>query len=148
MASIITDMTRRCNVFYPVQRRDILHDLWCFLSQWNTRPSGDAGSNCSWLKQMLQGASSCNVCTNRTRCHSRSPDWNPKENIWDKVAREVYKNGHNLQRVGAFCETIFIKVSNSLLETLKLLTNVGNNNYWILLLVILPHLAFAYCSSS
>ena len=51
-----------------------------------------------------------------------SPDLNPTENnvnIWGWMAREVYKNGHQFQTVGALREAIFTTWSNvptSLLE--------------------------------
>ncbi|GLD57284.1 mitochondrial ubiquitin ligase activator of nfkb 1-A isoform X1 [Lates japonicus] len=50
-----------------------------------------------------------------------SPDLNPIENVWGWMAREVYKNGRQLQTVDALREAIFTTWSNvptSLLETL------------------------------
>uniref|UniRef100_A0A3Q2G3V1 Tc1-like transposase DDE domain-containing protein n=1 Tax=Cyprinodon variegatus TaxID=28743 RepID=A0A3Q2G3V1_CYPVA len=65
-----------------------------------------------------------------------SPDLNPIENIWGRMAREVYKNGHQFQTVDALREAIFNTWSNvptSLLEKLassmpKRLFEVINKN--------------------
>uniref|UniRef100_A0A8C4EJV6 Tc1-like transposase DDE domain-containing protein n=1 Tax=Dicentrarchus labrax TaxID=13489 RepID=A0A8C4EJV6_DICLA len=68
-----------------------------------------------------------------------SPDLNPIENVWGWMAREVYKNGCQLQTVDALCEAIFITWSNiltSLLETIassmpKQIFEVINKNVWV-----------------
>ncbi|KAL1268464.1 hypothetical protein QQF64_033827 [Cirrhinus molitorella] len=49
-----------------------------------------------------------------------SPDLNPTENIWEWMAKEVYKNRCQVQTVNALHEAIFTTWSNvptSLLET-------------------------------